>query len=200
MSDPFSYPSEPHIRRHGPRGYSSYEGYRPWLRDEFCFRCVYCLRREKWGRGLGAFALDHFLPVARRPARKTDYDNLVYACSSCNIAKSDRVTPDPLTVLTSENVAVAADGTIHARTPEAAKLIELLGLDSDQTTEFRMLWLGIISLAQRFDPELHERLMSFPDDLPELDRLRPPAGNIRPAGVHQSWGHRKRAGALPPTY
>lgn len=34
MSTPFDYPPEPHIRRHGPRGYSDYGSYRPWLRDE----------------------------------------------------------------------------------------------------------------------------------------------------------------------
>ncbi len=40
MTDPFSYPNRPHVRRHGPRGYANYESYRPWLRDEFSFRCV----------------------------------------------------------------------------------------------------------------------------------------------------------------
>ncbi len=46
MTTPFRYPDGPHQRRHGPRGYASYESYRPWLRDEFAFRCVYCLTRE----------------------------------------------------------------------------------------------------------------------------------------------------------
>ena len=46
----FRYPAVPHARRHGPRGYADAESYRPWLRDEFTFRCVYCLFREQWGR------------------------------------------------------------------------------------------------------------------------------------------------------
>ena len=50
MTVPFVYPSTPHQRRHGPRGYADYGTYRPWLRDEFCFRCVFCLLREQWGR------------------------------------------------------------------------------------------------------------------------------------------------------
>ena len=39
----FDYPAPQEKRRHGPSGYRNYESYRPWLRDEFDFRCVYCL-------------------------------------------------------------------------------------------------------------------------------------------------------------
>jgi hypothetical protein len=42
----FDYPEPKADRRHGPAKYTSYEYYRPWLRDEFAFRCVYCLKRE----------------------------------------------------------------------------------------------------------------------------------------------------------
>ena len=44
----FQYPRSALIRRHGPRGYADYVSYKPWLRDEFLFRCVYCLSRERW--------------------------------------------------------------------------------------------------------------------------------------------------------
>ena len=44
--EPFDYPVASHQRRHGPRGYSQPESYRPWLRDEFSFRCVYCLSKR----------------------------------------------------------------------------------------------------------------------------------------------------------
>ena len=57
---PFVYPAQPHRRRHGPRGYAGYESYRDWLRDEFSFRCVYCLNHEQWVIAKGAFAIDHF--------------------------------------------------------------------------------------------------------------------------------------------
>jgi len=46
----FRYTATPHVRRHGPCGYGDVESYRPWLRDEFTFRCLYCLFREQWGR------------------------------------------------------------------------------------------------------------------------------------------------------
>lgn len=44
----FRYPKDLQRRRHGPRGYLRYESYKPWLRDEFRFRCTYCLCRERW--------------------------------------------------------------------------------------------------------------------------------------------------------
>ena len=65
--EPFIYPAEAHVRRHGPQGYASANSFRPWLRDEFAFRCVYCLLREQWGLVRATFDLDHFLPVSSRP-------------------------------------------------------------------------------------------------------------------------------------
>jgi hypothetical protein len=38
----FAYPRAARSRRHGPCGYAHYSLYKPWLRDEFQFRCVYC--------------------------------------------------------------------------------------------------------------------------------------------------------------
>jgi hypothetical protein len=46
---PFAYADAPHVRKHGPSGYVRYQSYKDWLRDEFAFRCVYCLERESGG-------------------------------------------------------------------------------------------------------------------------------------------------------
>ncbi len=200
MSSPFLYPLDSHVLRHGPQGYSDYSSYRPWLRDEFSYRCIYCLLREQWGRVRGIYAIDHFLAVSRHPAGITDYENLLYACATCNTAKGDRVIPDPLAVLVGSTVRVEEDGTIHTDNPEAARLIELLGLASPQSTEFRMLWIGIVSLATRYEPDLYRRLMSYPDDLPDLHALQPPGGNTRPDGVGQSAQVRRERGELPAVY
>src|SRR5258707_737896 len=158
MSAPFEYPPSPHLRRHGPRGYTDYASYRPWLRDEFAFRCVYCLLREQWGRVRGIYAIDHFLPVAHHPGKALEYENLLYACATCNSAKGDRAVPDPLALLNGPAVRVAEDGRVHTENPEAARLIELLGLDSPESTEFRMLWIGIIALAAHHNQDLYRRL------------------------------------------
>jgi hypothetical protein len=170
------------------------------LRDEFSFRCVYCLRREKWELVRGIFHIDHFVPVAIDPRLETDYENLLYACVSCNEAKGVQVLPNPLTVFTAGVVRVDRDGTIHAPAgSEAAQLIELLGLDCRDYTEFRKQWIDIIALAQREEPNLYNRLMGYPTELPNLRRCKPP-GNTRPAGVEQSAFARRRRGELPPTY
>jgi hypothetical protein len=196
----FRYPSQRHTRRHGPRGYAQYESYRPWLRDEFDFRCVYCMLRERWGQMRGAFDLDHFLPVSTYPDQERSYDNLVYACTSCNIGKRGKVLPNPCEVLLDGAVTVREDSTIEGRTKAARRLIREVGLDDVDYTELRNLWLGIISLAKRYDADLYRRLLGFPDDLPNLARLRPPGGNARPDGVHQSYSAQKQQGTLPEMY
>lgn len=196
----FRYPAQPHVRRHGPQGYADADGFRPWLRDEFCFRCVYCLLREQWGRLRATFDIDHFLPVATHPALELMYDNLIYSCTSCNSAKGDQEVPDPTQVLLSGDVRVHDDGTIVGRTPQARRLIRRLGLDSAECTEFRLLWLGILALAEEHDGELYAKLMGFPDDLPDLERLRPPAGNTRPGGIQQSYLVARLTGTLPGVY
>jgi hypothetical protein len=200
MTLPFLYPAAPHVRLHGPADYADCASYRPWLRDEFSFRCVYCLLREQWGRVGGAFDVDHFLPVANRPDLEANYDNLLYTCTTCNIAKRDQQIPDPLIVLTRANVHVSEDGRLHTENAEATCLIEILGLDAEEAVEFRMTWIGIVALAAISDPDLHRKLMGFPTDLPDLRRLRPPGGNTRPEGVNRSWHARRKRGELPEIY
>ena len=79
----FTYPAEPHVRRHGPQRYADAASYRPWLRDEFAFRCVYCLRRERWeASGHEAFGVDHLIPRSVHSAGICDYDNMVCKWSS----------------------------------------------------------------------------------------------------------------------
>lgn len=200
MTVPFRYPDAPYVRRHQPRGYADYDSYRPWLRDEFTFRCVYCLLREQWGLVRATFALDHFLPIAVYPEQVTNYDNLVYACASCNAAKGSCLVPDPCSVMQNGDVFVHEDGTIEAKTVKARRLIRVLGLDDPEYTEFRRLWVDIIALASRRDRTLYGRLMGFPDDLPNLRRLRPPRGNGRSAGLEACYFTLRKKGLLPATY
>ena len=93
----FDYPANPHLRRHGPAGYDDYESYRDWLRDEWTFRCVFCLHRERWTQG-GYFHIDHLEPVATAPHRVCDYENLLYVCVRCNLLKGNARLPDPCAV------------------------------------------------------------------------------------------------------
>ena len=48
----------------------------------------------------------------------------------------------------------------------------------------------------RHDAELFARLTRYPDDLPDLPRLRPPGGNARPEGIGQSHFALRKRGEL----
>jgi hypothetical protein len=200
MTAPFTYPSSSHRRRHGPRGYADHESYRPWLRDEFAFRCVYCLVRKRWGSLTGQYAIDHFIPVAFRPEKALDYGNLLYSCVACNLNKASQRTPDPTAVLLHPGAHVTADGVLHADSSAARRLIGVLDLNRPQLREYRELWIDIVRLAAASDAPLCRRLMGFPDDLPSLRRLRPPGGNTRPNGIGTSYHVQRQAGPLPAIY
>jgi hypothetical protein len=195
---PFSYPEAPHIRRHGPQGYKHYEAYRDWLRDEFLFRCVYCLKREQWGTVKGSYDIDHFLPQAIRPELQGDYDNLLYSCRSCNAAKREEIFPNPCYCLLRDRVVLSDDGSIQGTDMESRKLIRKLGLDDPEFREFRKLWIDIVALAQA-DPAAFHRIMKYPDNLPDLSKRRP-RSNSRPDGIQQSCHARRLRGELPETY
>jgi hypothetical protein len=195
----FQYPNERFQRRHGPSGYSSYELFRPWLRDEFVFRCVYCLKREVWGQITGEFELDHFEPKSRVPERNIDYVNLVYSCRRCNLCKTDQAIDDPLLHLREEYIVVDPDGSIKGRTFESRRLITQLDLDSPGMQQWRVMWMRIVQLAAERDPNLFSQLVGFPKELPDLGRLKPPM-NSRPEGVAESWYAKRRQGLLPDRY
>ena len=197
---PFEYPAQPHERRHGPVGYLDVESFRPWVRDDFTFRCAYCLRRERWEPGRTGFELDHLIPVATAPERALLYDNLIYTCGVCNAVKGVRELPDPSRELLAGTLVVSADGRISGRTRGARRIIRVLGLDDDEFTQYRARWIKIVALAREHDAGLYRQLMGFPDDLPDLGSLRPPGGNTRPDGVEHSHFRRRESGDLPETY
>ena len=195
----FDYPESRSERIHGPAGYASYESYRPWLRDEFTFRCIYCLKRETWGQVTGEFELDHFQPQSLAPHLSLDYFNLVYACRRCNSVKLDQPINDPLTILSPETAVVLRDGTLESHRPEAKRLIQQLDLNSPMLRKWRVMWMRIVDLAQERDTDLYQQLTGFPEDLPNLSRLRPPR-NSRPGGVEISWHAKRQRDQLAETY
>lgn len=86
------YPSEPRVRAHSPRQYAAYRTYQRCVRLEFTYRCVYCLAAEPEvapGAKSGGFEIEHFRPQARFRKLTNSYDNLAWACASCNAAKGD---------------------------------------------------------------------------------------------------------------
>ncbi len=188
--------------RHGPSGYETCEFFRPWLRDEFDYRCVYCLFRERWCPIL-AFHLDHFVARVLDGSKKLTYQNLLYACPTCNSRKSSQPLPSPLEAFRNKSVSINDDGSIETSTPDAQQLVRVLGLDSAEHNEWRRLMIGIIAMAARskrgHHRNLFRQLMSYPDDLPDLSRLVPPK-NSRPSGIHESAFARRQRSELPEAY
>jgi hypothetical protein len=195
----FDYPESRSERIHGPAGYASYESFRPWLRDEFTFRCVYCLKRETWGQVTSEFELDHFQPQSLAPNLGLDYFNLVYACRRCNSVKLDQPIDDPITVLSAESAVVLPDGILASHLLEVKRLIQQLDLNSPKLRKWRVMWMRIVDLAEERDTNLYQQLTGFPEELPDLSRLRPPK-NSRPDGVEISWYAKRERGQLAETY
>lgn len=204
----FAYPDGPHLRKHGPAGYDVYTSYKPWLRDDFSFRCVYCLERERWNcSGDMAFGVDHVFPKSRREYGMLvcDYENLVYACNRCNSAKRELMVLNPCTATLGEHVRVVVeDGTIVGATNEGNDLIRLLGLNKDSRRKVRLRYLRIKRLydAQPNDPEIRALYLDcfgYPDDLPDLGELRP-SSNSRPGGLSETFFRQRREGRLAETY
>lgn len=193
----FNYPHEPHTRRHGPKGYASHSSYKPWLRDEFEFRCVYCLFRERWyPNGSDSFGVDHALPKSVRPDLECTYDNLLYACNRCNTAKGTAMVPNPCQLALRGHVRVNNAGLAEGNTPEGTLLIEVLGLNNPTTIEFRRRMLEVFASC---DSPLLTSFFGYPDDLPDLSLARPTC-NTRPKGITQSTYVRRSARQLSVVY
>jgi len=203
---PFAYPPEPHVRRHAPAGYKHYEDYKPWLRDEFEFRCVYCLHREMWSRERDAvFSVDHVIPQFEAPALVCVYENLVYACLRCNSARQDVRVLDPTQEGMGRHLHIEPDGTVTGLTEEGAFLIELLHLNHGSAPKERLRILRILGRRTKHSGD-HGMLTDFretfgyPENLPDLRKLRPPKGNRLNANKNHCFHARRERNDLPETY
>lgn len=199
MVDPFEYPRTPHVRRHEPAGYKDYNSFRPWLRDEFWFRCVFCLHRERWPT-TSDFEVDHLIPVSERDDLKCCYGNLLYVCRRCNSLKAALRVPDPCLVAYGNCLRVNADGSIAALNSEGRTLIRILRLDRPERVQQRRMILEILIGAENTGNAWQLRdWLGFPDDLEDLGGLKPPS-NGRPEGIQESAFARREGGVLPDFY
>lgn len=201
LPDPFAYPKQPHVRRHGPQGYSKHREYRNWLRDEFSFRCVYCLCRETWGKMPRDFEVDHILPKSKHRALRLDYDNLCYACANCNGTKAEQIVPRPESIAYGACLLVDVSGAIHARNDSAIgrEIIEALDLDAP---DYRAIRRRIITTISENKPGsgTMKWCLGYPDELPDLSKERELKPNKRRNGIYQSHYERKRRDELSDYY
>jgi HNH endonuclease len=180
----FTYPST-FISKYAPWGYTRYASYKDWLRDEFAFRCVYCLTREKWyPTGHRAFAVEHIVPKASNKGLKTVYENLAYSCHLCNSRKGTQLTLNPRTNPFGTHLVVKPDGTISDLTSNGAKMILLLGLDEHELNEWRKHFIEIYDAFQDPANKGHDFVMSqyefafsYPTAVPDLKGKKPRGTN-----------------------
>lgn len=206
--DPFAYPIEPLARVHSPAGYTDYTSYKPWLRDEFEFRCLYCLTRERWDQshtGHSGFGVDHVTPQVAAPALVWVYGNLVYACNSGNATRSDIPLPlDPTAGLAS-HLRVEGDGRVTALTAAGRELVGLHALNSVARIAQRRNIFRIFRLACELPEnsnalELFAFTFGYPADLPDLAALRAPGGNANPGSERFSHHARRSHSQLAEAY
>jgi hypothetical protein len=201
----FDYPLIPPIRRHGPEGYRDYTAYKPWLRDEFAFRCAYCLFRERWfPDGHASFGVDHILPQTQSPSLICEYTNLVYACRHCNSEKGEQVVANPYQVAYGQHLRVEENGQVEMLSREGLAIVQILKLNAPLYVEFRRDILALLHACTESDnPHLRTQqssLMRYPTDLPDLRALRPPGGNTLPDGIDTSYYRLRLRGNLPDLY
>ena len=202
----FAYPSQPHTRRHGSAGYDPYGGYKPWLRDEFTFRCVYCLKREPWyPDGADSYSVEHVIPQSEDATLLCEYTNLLYACTRCNSARRDERLLDPTAVALGNHVRLGEDGMLIGTTVEGIDFIDILHLNENPALRVRRKYARILALGERFpgEPEvqtLYLEAFGFPDDIPDLRKRKPPRGNRLPGGAQSCYFAQREAGMLQATY
>jgi hypothetical protein len=198
----FEYPKEPHVRRHGPEGYADYRSYRDWLRDDFTFRCVYCLHREQWYGREAAFNVEHLIPVVADPRGRCEYTNLLYACATCNIAKQDILgVPDPCRVAFHKCLRPKSNGELEALNRDGQKLRDVLRLNSESNVRQRSKWMRTLATLRTSVPDLYQEYMAFPDDLPDLrPAKRRVPNNTKPDGAMNCCFALRERGELPTTY
>jgi hypothetical protein len=196
--DPFLYPAQVHVRKHGPV-YTNYESYRPWIEDEFLFRCVYCLTRKVW-TWMAPLDLEHVVSQSSDPTMANDYDNLVLACRRCNALKGTGTVPDPCKIALGACIRIETDGTPTPLNKHGKRMIRNLRLDDPELVRCRKLLLDTVKLSFAQNRELYEQWMGFPPELHDLSSRRPPGGNTRELGVNDSCYARRLRGELPAVY
>ncbi len=102
--------------------------------------------------------------------------------------------------MTAQHLRMQPDGSLRPYSADAEALILKLDLNAPRMVVWRLLWARLVDLAREHDANLFLQLMGYPVNLPNLARLRPPGGNLRPAGVTASHFARRARGELPAIY
>jgi len=129
-------------RRKAKKTFKDYKSYKPWLREDFRYACVYCTIHEGEFGGFHSFHVEHFRPKSRFPKLETEYTNLLYACWKCNSYKSEdwpsgyplksgKGYLDPCSHDYEKYFTINSDGVVMGNVGAAKYMIENLHLNSN---------------------------------------------------------------------
>ena len=118
-----------------------YQEYKGDLRYDFNRSCGYCDDSDEF-QDKSTFHIDHFAPKSRFPDLELEYDNLVYSCRFCNVAKSNKWVSDshlkpqngdagfvdPCSEEYDEHIYRDPSGRIFARTKLGSFMVDELNL------------------------------------------------------------------------
>lgn len=151
---PFRYPKSKHTRKLSPLPQSSYRKYKPFLREEFGSRCVYCTLSDLL-KGQESFGVDHYKPKKKFPSLETEYSNLFYACNVCNSRKGDfwpsseqlanrHFVPNPCDHIMYDCLG-AAGPFIKAKNSTGKFALDILDLNDPRTVRYRQMVIDVCS-------------------------------------------------------
>ena len=139
---PFWYPTKKHQRTEIPPVYANYRDYKPYLKDEFSGRCVYC-RKADSGQDPGSFHVEHYKPKYLFSELVNVYINLFYACASCNrfksnywSAKKSKQVLNPCNHVMSQHLVFASE-LVEKRSSQGRLNMELLRLNNAEAVSYR---------------------------------------------------------------
>jgi hypothetical protein len=160
-------------RRTAAPPYANYQRYKPYLREDFAYVCVYCGIHENEAGGPRYFTVEHFRPKSRFPELRTAYHNLLYACGVCNSYKgndwpSEQPLDDGVGYLDpcehdyDIHFACADNCTVVGKTPVAHYMIKRMHLNRQMMLTIRR--------QRHEDEELHAQFVElFERNIAQLD-------------------------------
>ena len=153
IANPFLYPEAKHRRRLSPGPFSDYRTFKPYLREEFRGKCVYCRVPDGLMKPEG-FCVEHYRPRKRFPELECAYTNLFYACNGCNNKKGiywpsgeesakGIVLLNPCDMVMSEHVRFRG-ATVMPRSKQGEFFIDWLQLNELRSVKYRSYLLALI--------------------------------------------------------
>jgi len=130
-----------------------YEGYRPYLREDFLRHCAYCTGHENEMGGEEHFEIDHHRPKSKFPDLANEYSNLYYSCHGCNKrgSKGEHWPSDDLYKAGFRFFDPVAENAyqVHMRETRTGRLIKITNVGEYSIEFLRLNRKGLRNLRKR---------------------------------------------------